>query len=142
MTMKSRTLILRVNAIFLVAASTGGLFMDVSGIFFGRGPQSGILSAAPHAGIGFIEAHGLALILGVLLWRAVPVRRWHLTAVAIHILLGTANLVFWSVFVVSDMLAVGYGTTALHWTFVVLQALAAAAERSGQPDAPRVATRS
>ena len=44
---------------------------------------------------------------------------------AIHVLLGTSNLVFWQLFVAADMLVVGYVTTALHGLFVVLQLLAA-----------------
>jgi len=125
MTATSRHLLLRANALFLLAASTGGFISDVRGAFFELGPVGRVLAKAPDAGIGFIEAHGLAFILGILLWRASPYRMWHLTAVAIHVLLGTANLVFWQLFVAADMLAVGYVTTALHWCFVVLQLYAA-----------------
>jgi len=107
--------ILRGNALWLTIGSVGGLLMDVLGIFFARGPQSSIVAAAPHAGIGFIEAHGLALIFSVLLWRAAPLRSWHLTAAAVDVLLGTANLVFWQVFIAGDMLAAGYITTSMHW---------------------------
>jgi hypothetical protein len=100
--------------------------MDVLGIFFDRGPQR-IISIAPHTGVGFIEAHGLALIFGVLLWRAAPVREWRLAAAAVHALLGAANLVFWQFFIAADMLAAGYITTSLHWLFVALQLFAATA---------------
>jgi len=48
-----------------------------------------------------------------------------LTAAAIHVLLGTANLVFWQLFIAADMLTVGYVTTALHGLFAALQLLAA-----------------
>jgi hypothetical protein len=70
------------------------------------------------------------VILGFLLWRARPERAWHLTAAAIHILLGTANLVFWPLFVAADMLMVGYVTTSLHFTFVALQLGAALGRRT------------
>ncbi len=93
--------------------------------FRGRSTTRTILSAAPHAAIGFVEAHGLAFIIGVLLWRAEPVRLWHLTAAAVHVLLGTCNLVFWQIFITADALLMGYVTTSLHWTFVALQLLAA-----------------
>jgi len=119
--MNTSRLILRANALFLVIAGLGGLRSDLLGVFYAQGPVAKVVAAAPHAGIGFVEAHGLAIILGVLLWRARPERGWHLTAVAIHVLLGTANLVFWPLFVAMDMLMLGYVTTALHWTFVVLQ---------------------
>jgi hypothetical protein len=86
-----------------------------------------VIGGAPLAGIGFIEAHGLALIMGVLLWRAEPTRTWHVTAAAVHILLGTANLLFWQIFSVAGALIAGYVTTSLHWLFAGLQLFAATA---------------
>ena len=125
MSIAVRNVILRANAAFLLAASTGGFASDVRGVFLGLGPVARVVAEAPHAGIGFIEAHGLAFILGILLWRAEPSRAWHLTAAAIHMLLGSANLMFWQLFIASDMLTAGYVTTALHGVFVVLQISAA-----------------
>jgi hypothetical protein len=119
----SRQILLRTNAIFLLAASAGGFCSDVLGVFFGLGPVAAIVAAAPHSGLGFIEAHGLAFVIGIQMWRAEPSRAWHLTAAAI--LLGTANLAFWQLFIAADMLFVGYVTTALHGLFVVLQLFAA-----------------
>jgi hypothetical protein len=101
------------------------MIFDLLGVYLGTGPQGRILSQAPHAGIGFVEAHGLALILSVLLWRAVPARSWHLTALALEVLLGTANLVFWDIFIAGEALAMGYITTLLHWIFAGLQLFAA-----------------
>ena len=112
-----RKTLLRANAIYLMLAAAGAFTVDILGSFFAIGPQKELLAAAPSLGIGVIEAHGLAFILGVLLWRAAPLRAWHLTAVAIHVLLGTANLVFWPLFSAADILVVGYVTTALHWFF-------------------------
>ena len=134
MTPAARAWILRANALFLLIAGAGGLWTDVAGSFFGTGVEVAILKDAPGAGIGFIKAHGLALILGALLWRAEPLRSWHLAAAAVHALLGSANLAFWDFFVVADVLVVGYVTTALHGLFVALQltaAFAAPARDSG-----------
>jgi hypothetical protein len=117
----ARQLVLRANALFLLVAAAGGMVTDLVGAFGGAGPQGIVLASAPNAAIGFVEAHGLAFIFGVLLWRAAPARQWHLTAAAVHVLLGTANLVFWQLFVDAGMLAAGYITTALHGLFVVLQ---------------------
>jgi hypothetical protein len=128
---------LRANAAFLGVAAIAAFLFDILGVFFGIGPQSRALINAPHAGIGFIEAHGLALILSVILWRAAPVRFWNLAALAIDVLLGSANLVFWDGFIAADMLPVGYVTTTLHWTFAVLQFCAAMRrpeERSAEGD--------
>lgn len=130
MTTQTRERILRANAVYLVLASLGGLIsMDIPGAFFARGPAAGILAQAPHAAIGFFEAHGLALIFGVLLWRAAPLRSWHVTAMAVHVLLGTANILFWQIFIAANVLAMGYITTGLHWLFVILQLFAAFAAK-------------
>ena len=126
MTAIIRRAILRANALFLLLAGASGFANDVRGAFFGSGPVASVIAAAPHAAIGFIEAHGLAVIIGLLLWRAEPTRAWHLTAAAVHVLLGTANLVFWPIFTAADMLLVGYVTTLLHGLFAGLQLLAAA----------------
>lgn len=120
-----RTTILRANALYIGVAGFAGVIFDIRGVLYGVGPQGRALANAPHAGIGFVEAHGLAVILAVLLWRARPDRAAHLTAVAVVALLGTANLAFWQAFVAMDALVMGYVTTALHWTFVVLNLVAA-----------------
>jgi hypothetical protein len=125
MTTTTRTMILRANATWLMLGALGGLTMDLSGAFFARGPVSLVLRGSPDAAIGLVEAHGLALICSVLLWRAAPTRVWHLTGAAVHTLLGTANLVFWQMFVGTDMLLAGCVTTGLHILFVVLQLSAA-----------------
>lgn len=125
MTEQTRKMILRVNAVFLLVAGVSGFLNDLRGVYTATGPLGRILVSLPDAGIGFIEAHGLAVILGVLLWRAEPLRSWHLTAAAIHVLLGGANLAFWQLFITADILAVGYITTLLHGLFVVLQLFAA-----------------
>jgi hypothetical protein len=68
--MTAPQMILRANALYVGVAGAAGLLFDIRGILYGAGPQGRILADAPHAGIGFVEAHGLALILGVVLWRA------------------------------------------------------------------------
>jgi hypothetical protein len=113
--------ILRANAIYLLVASTGGLLMDLLGAAFQRGPASKIVAGAPYSSIGFIEAHGLALIFSIWLCRTEPSRAWHFTGAAVHTLLGTCNLVFWDFFPAAGFLWGGYLTTSLHWLFAVLQ---------------------
>ncbi|RWE02089.1 hypothetical protein [Mesorhizobium sp.] len=112
-------LLVRVNAGFLILGSAGGLATDIAGSFFGRGAEAELLNNAPGTGIGFIEAHGLALIIGATLWRIAYSRNWHAVLAAVHALLGTANLLFWQFFIAADVLVVGYVTTAAHWLFVV-----------------------
>ena len=125
MTTTVRQLILRANALYIGVAGCAGMIFDIRGVLYGLGPQGRALAEAPYAGIGFVEAHGLAVILAVVLWRARPERAAHLTALAVVALLGTANLAFWQAFVAMDALSMGYVTTALHWTFVALNLAAA-----------------
>ena len=112
-----RNLILRANALYIGIAGFAGMIFDIRGVLYGVGPQGRVLANAPYAGIGFVEAHGLAVILAVLLWRAKPEGSAHFTAAAVVALLGTANLAFWQAFIAMDALVLGYVTTALHWTF-------------------------
>ncbi|MET3522805.1 hypothetical protein [Mesorhizobium abyssinicae] len=128
-------LLIRVNAGFLILASAGGLATDIAGSFFGRGAEAILLADAPGTGIGFIEAHGLALIIGVTLSRIAYSRTWHAFLAAVHMLLGTANLLFWQFFIAADVLVVGYVITAAHFLFVVahLAALAGTARLAASP---------
>ena len=130
MTTTIRHLILRVNALYIGLAGLAGMIFDIRGVLYGTGPQGRALANAPHAGIGFVEAHGLAVILAVLLWRARPERAAHITALAVVALLGTANLAFWQAFIAMDALTMGYVTTGLHWMFVALNLTAAFDSRS------------
>ena len=130
MTAAARRMLLRANAIFLLVAAGGGFASDVLGIFYARGPVASVVAAAPHAGIGLIEAPGLRHHRH-LVGRADPMRAWHLTAAAVHILLGSANLVFWQIFIAGDLLVVGYVTTLLHGVFAVFQVIAATTAEKG-----------
>lgn len=115
MTSQLGKLLVYANAAFLVVASLGGFVTDVRGSFFGTGPEAVLLNQAP--GAGMMEAHGLAFIIAVTILAVGYGRRWHLMLLAIHLLLGTCNLMFWQFFIVSDMLTVGYVTTIAHWLF-------------------------
>jgi len=122
-----RQLVQRGDAWFLLVASGLGFANDIRGVFFGAGPVGKVVQMAPHSGIGFIEAHGLAFILGALLYCNAPSRAWHATGAGIHFLLGASNLACWPLFAAADMLVVGYVTTALHGVFFVLQSLCTSA---------------
>jgi hypothetical protein len=116
--------VMRANALYLGVASTGALHADVLGAAFGQGPLVPVFAAVPHAAIGMLEAHGLALIVAVLFWRAAPAPKWHSAALAVHLLLVGANLAFWPLFGAAGMVGVGVVTTALHGLFALLQAYA------------------
>src|SRR5262245_19298897 len=123
----ARRLIPRAHAFFIGTAGLVGMVFDFRGAFFGLGPQGQVLAKVPDAAIGFVEAHGLAFILAVILWRAQPSRSLSFVGLAIGLLLGTCNLIFWQLFVTTNALAMGYVTTILHWLFAVLHLVRAAA---------------
>ena len=58
-----RQLILQANALYIGVAGFAGVIFDIRGVLYGSGSQGRALADAPHAGIGFVEAHGLAVIL-------------------------------------------------------------------------------
>ena len=124
MSARLRLLLVRGNAAYIGFFAFFGLIFDIRGVLYGLGPQGQILANAPLAGIGFIEAHGLALILSVVLWRSTAVRGIHAVGVAMGLLLGVSNLAFWELFVSTDQIALGYVSTGLHLSFAVLQAIA------------------
>lgn len=132
MSEKFRRGLLRANAVFLVVAGLGAwLKLDFPASFAGSGPLAPLIAHEPSLGIGFIEAHGLALILGVVLWRAASTASWHLTAAAVHLLLGTCNIVFWQLYVITGTLAEGWVSTVIHGLLVALHAGAAISAARG-----------
>ena len=122
--------ILRANGAFLVAVGGGAMVSDAVGHFLGIGPLA-IMRGSPHS-IGGFEAHGLAALMGILLWRAAraPAPFWHVIGLMVHLLLGGANLMFWSSFAYMNAVAMGYATTAFHILFVLAHA---AGLRAGAP---------
>jgi hypothetical protein len=121
-----RRLLLRADGVFLIVAAVGAwVSADFPASFSGSGPFGPLIAHQPALGIGFVEAHGLAIILGVLLWRAPSATSWHLTGAAIHLLLGTCNIIFWQLFIATDTLPMGWITTVIHGLLVVLQLFAA-----------------
>jgi hypothetical protein len=74
--------------------------------------------------IAFFEAHALACILGLLLLRARrvdPAPVWHSVAAAIHLLLGSANLLLWPLVVQWRAEGPEMVVTAIHAIFVLAQ---------------------
>jgi len=124
--MGSNASLLRTDAFCLVAASAVAFLLDAVGV--------------PVLGIGFVDAHELALIAGVLLWSAAPRTCWHLAAAAVHAFFAAANVFHWQAFVAADIVAVGFLTTAAHVVFAALgcaaaRGLAASGSLAGEPEA-------
>jgi hypothetical protein len=116
-----RTLILRADAIPLAFFGLFGVTMDLLGYFAGLGAWKDVFWNNPQA-VGAVEAHGLAVIIAIVLIRhaaAPETIPWHWTAVAVHLLLGVCNLVFWQIFVSVEMVPLGIVATIYHFVFVI-----------------------
>jgi uncharacterized membrane protein len=106
---------LRINGALLLIAGLTALVADLVGYFFAAGPFAN-LSGQPLA-VGAVEAHGLAALIGLLLVRgatAVDHRFWHVVALSVHLFLAACNLLFWDVYALMGVPAVGIGSTAAH----------------------------
>lgn len=94
--------------------------------YWGVGPSTNSFHNSPYT-IGFAEAHGLAILVGILLrWpaRREPRRYWHLLGLVTHVLLGGANILFWASFTTFDMVVPGVLATIVHLVLVIAQSWA------------------
>ena len=127
----ARRRLLLANGVFLVVVGGVQVVFELLAYYAGVGPYGYIFEESPYA-IGWVEAHGLAFIIGVLLLTVAvrDLRRfWHVLAAAVHTLLGTANLVFWNSFIVFGMLPMGIAATVVHFVLVVAHIGAVIASR-------------
>jgi len=123
----------RFNAGFLVLM--GGVFgvLDYVGFRTGGGPLGNMLHGNFLA-VGALEAHGLAFIVGMILFTfavRTPDASWHLVGMGTHILLGGSNLIFWSHFQQLGIVNQEIVVTAVHGVFVVVHLFGYFAARSG-----------
>jgi hypothetical protein len=117
------TALLLVNGTLLGATALVAALGDLAGAFLDLGPMASSLHGNPQA-IGFFEAHGLALILAMLLLvnRRAGGAAWNWVGAFVHLLLGAANLMFWPVFAQAGLVPMGIATTIMHAAFLVLEA--------------------
>ena len=127
----ARRRLLQANGVFLVVVGGVQVVFEVLAYYSGVGPYGYIFEESPYA-IGWVEAHGLAFIFGVLLLTVAARdgrRFWHGLAAAVHALLGTANLVFWGSFVVFGMVPIGVAATVVHIVLVAAHITASPGSR-------------
>ena len=117
--------LLRANAAFLMVMGGGAAVADAMGHFFGKGPLGAAMFRAPLA-ISSFEAHLLAFVMGVLLWRGarLPDRKpFHVLAAVVHVILGGSNILFFEgAFGALGMERFGVFITAFHVAFACAQA--------------------
>jgi len=95
-----RRVLMTVDGVFLAVIGGLQVTFELLSYYAGTGPLGGIFEQSPYT-IGWVENHGLAFLIGMLflLVAARDGRRfWHGFGLAVHVLLGLANIVFWSSF--------------------------------------------
>jgi hypothetical protein len=117
--------LLLVNGVVLAGVAFVQAMFDLSGAFLNLGPTAGALHLNPDA-IGYFEAHALALLAAIVILahRNATHARWHWFAAAVHLVLGAANLFFWTSFTTYGLVAMGVIATGMHVTFVALNLIA------------------
>ena len=119
---KIRKNLLQANAIFLTLMGGVVGVLDYIGYRTGIGPLGPVLYDN-SAAVGMQEAHGLAFLLGLVLFiYAVPDMRpsWHLLCAGIHLLLGGSNLIYWNGAVEYGIVGPEIVVTTIHGLLVVL----------------------
>jgi len=119
---KFRKTLLQINAGFLVLMGGVVAILDYVGYRTGQGPLGRMLHGSDLA-VGMQEAHGLAFLLGLILFiYAVPDMRpsWHIICVCVHILLGGSNLMYWGGAVKYGIVGPEIVVTAIHGLLVIL----------------------
>ncbi len=121
---RSLRMVMLINGGFLALVGTTQMTLELVGHHLGAGPFGSVFDHSPYT-IGWVEAHGLAALIGVHFLVAggrdgQP--HWHGFALAVHVLLGGANLMFWSGFVTFGTVPIGTLATAAHVVFATAQA--------------------
>jgi FtsH-binding integral membrane protein len=132
---RARRLLLTADGVFLAVVGGLQVVFELLSYYRGAGPLGDDFERTPYI-IGWVENHGLALLIGLLfllIARRNPQRFWHGFALAVHVLLGLANIIFWSSFVHFDKVPMGVAATVAHAIFVALHAVALVTR--GQPSA-------
>ncbi len=132
---RARRLLLTADGVFLTVIGGLQVVFEFLSYYRGAGPLGADFEGTPYI-IGWVENHGLAMLIGLLLLlvaRRNPQPFWHAFALAVHVLLGLANIVFWSSFIHFGVVPMGVVATIAHVVFVVVHA--AALVRRGLPAA-------
>jgi hypothetical protein len=131
-TRRARRLLMYLNGGFLAVVGAVQVTFEMLSHYAGAGIYGSNFEGSPFT-IGWVENHGFALLVGVLFIAvAAPDGRrfWHVFAMGVHVLLGTANVLFWSSFAAFDVVAMGVLATVAHVLFIAAHVVALARSRA------------
>jgi hypothetical protein len=127
-TRRARRTVLLADGLFLALVGGVQIIQELLAHYAGAGAYADIFADSPYT-LGWFEAHGLAVLVGLLFLTIATrdLRRfWHTFGLAVHVLLGGANLLFWASFTAFDAIPMGILATAAHVLFVVAHAVCVA----------------
>ncbi len=96
---------------------------SILGFQFSNGPFS-FLGTNEVAAVAFVEAYGLACLLGISLILAATKSYhylWHLIASVIHLFLFIVNIRFWHLYETLNLQPAGLIATTLHFCIIILE---------------------
>jgi hypothetical protein len=115
-------LLLKLDAWFLIMAGTLAGFADLLSYLTGKGVWGMTFYKNPLA-IGFFEAHMLAIIIGLFLFRLNRNQDWNFAmvmALLVHLTLGVSNIIWFDGFSMVNAETMGTIATVIHFVFVSL----------------------
>jgi hypothetical protein len=125
---RSRRILLLINGGALAMVGVAQVILELLSYYAGVGIYGPLFHNSPYV-VGWVEAHGLAALIGIL-FLAVAASdrgpRWHLVALCVHLLLATANILFWSGFRAFGMVGAGIVATTSHLLLVTAHLIAIA----------------
>lgn len=114
--------VLRSDAIFLTIAGLFGVVSDLQLYASGTGSFGRTFYQNPTV-IGVVEAHSLALLVGVSIWFLAHTPRFgHWVGLVAHLIMGTSNIIWFDVFRNVNAETQGVAVTVVHFVFVILNA--------------------
>ena len=119
------------DGLFLAVVGVVQVVFELLSYYAATGPYGDTFAGSPYI-VGWVEAHGLAAIVGIALLSVATRdgrRFWHVMAAVVHVLLGSANLVFFDAFIAWGLVPAGVASTVAHVVFVIAHVAAYAVSR-------------
>ncbi|MBX9765797.1 MAG: hypothetical protein K2X47_00880 [Bdellovibrionales bacterium] len=126
--------ILKLHGFLLMGLGGLTCVNSVIGFHFSKGPFQ-FLGTNEVAAVGFIEAYGLAFLLGASLTTAAAKSArslWHMIAAIAHLFLFIVNIRFWHLYEPLNLQPAGFIATGLHLVLIVIEATCFVKERRNE----------
>jgi hypothetical protein len=136
----SRRILLLINGGVLAVVGAAQVILELLSYYAGDGIYGPLFHNSPYV-VGWVEAHGLAALIGIVflavaaydgggrlqkIAHCLKKQIGNIVALCVHLLLATANIVFWSGFRAFGMVGAGIVATTGHLLLVTAHLIAIA----------------